>query len=50
MNRLWSYGTGNPGVRDGQLFGPHMAEQNPFDPDEIVVAEQWGADVVLINS
>ena len=26
-----------------------MAEENPFDPDEIVVAEQWGSDVVLIN-
>ena len=49
MNRLWSYGTGNPGTRDGKLFGPHMAEENPFDPDEIVVAEQWGSDVVLIN-
>lgn len=46
---LWSYGSGNPGVRDGQLFGPHMAEENPFDPDEIVVAEQWGSDVVVIN-
>ena len=49
MNRLWSYGSGNPGSRDGRLFGPHMAEENPFDPDEIVVAEQWGSDVVLIN-
>ncbi len=46
---LWSYGTGNPGSGDGQLFGPHMAEENPFDPDEIVVAEQWGSDIVLIN-
>ena len=46
---LWSFGTGNPGSGDGQLFGPHMAEENPFDPDEIVVAEQWGSDVVLIN-
>ena len=49
MNRLWSYGSGNPGCGDGRLFGPHMAEENPFDPDEIVVAEQWGSDVVLIN-
>lgn len=46
---LWSYGAGNPGSRDGQLFGPHMAEENPFDPEEIVVAEQWGSDVVLID-
>ena len=46
---LWSYGTGNPGSGDGRLFGPHMAEENPFDPEEIVVAEQWGSDVVVIN-
>ena len=49
MNRPWSCGSGNPGSADGRLFGPHMAEENPFDPDEIVVAEQWGSDVVLIN-
>ena len=49
MNRPWSCGSGNPGSADGRLFGPHMAEENPFDPDEIVVAEQWGSDVVLMH-
>lgn len=46
---VWSYGTGNAGVRDGELFGPHSAEENPSDPNEIVVAEQYGCDVLLIN-
>ena len=46
---LWSYGTGNAGVRDGELFGPHSAEQDPFDPDLIVVAEQYGCDILLIS-
>ena len=46
---LWSYGTGNMGVGDGELFGPHSAEENPFNPDEIIVSEQLGNDVLLIN-
>ena len=46
---LWSYGTGNMGVREGELFGPHSAEENPFNPDEIIVSEQLGNDVLLIN-
>ena len=25
---LWSYGTGNGGVGDGELAGPHMAEED----------------------
>ena len=45
----WSYGTGNVGVRDGELSGPHSAEENPFNPDEILVAEQYGCDVLLID-
>jgi len=45
----WSYGTGNPGVRDGELFGPHAAEENPFDPDEILVTETCGCAILLIN-
>ena len=36
---LWSYGSGNPGVGDGELSGPHTADENPIDPDEIIVAE-----------
>ena len=46
---LWSYGTGNMGVREGELFGPHSAEENPLNPDEIIVSEQLGNDVLLIN-
>ena len=46
---MWSYGTGNPGTRDGELFGPHTAEENPFNPDEILVAEQYGCDILIIN-
>ena len=46
---LWAYGTGNVGVGDGQLSGPHTAEENPFNPDEIVVAEQYGCDILLIS-
>ena len=46
---VWSYGTGIPGIRDGELFGPHTAEENPFNPDEIVVAEQYGRDVLMIS-
>ena len=46
---LWSYGTGNVGVGDGELFAPHTAEENPFNPDEIVVAEQYGCDILLIS-
>ena len=37
---LWSYGTGNVGVGEGELSGPHCAEENPFNPDEIVVARE----------
>jgi len=46
---LWSYGTGNAGIGDGELFGPHTAEENPFNPDEIVVSEQYGCDILLIS-
>ena len=46
---VWSYGTGNPGVGDGELSGPHAAEENPFNPDEIVVAEQYGNDILIIS-
>ena len=46
---LWSYGTGNMGVGDGELFGPHSAEENPLNPDEIIVSEQLGNDILLIN-
>ena len=46
---VWSYGTGNLGTRDGELAGPHMAEENPFNHDEIVVAEQYGSDILIIN-
>ena len=46
---LWSYGTGNTGVGEGELCGPHSAEENPFEPDEILVAEQFGCDVLIVN-
>ena len=46
---LWSYGSGNPGVGDGELSGPHTADENPIDPDEIIVAEQYGNDILVIN-
>ena len=46
---LWSYGTGNTGVGAGELSGPHMAEENPLDSNEIVVDEEYGCDVLLIN-
>ena len=46
---LWSYGTGNTGVGSGEFSGPHMAEENPLDSNEIVVAEEYGCDVLLIN-
>ena len=46
---LWSYGTGNRGVGEGELSGPHSAEENPLNPDEIVVSEQYGNDILLIN-
>mgnify|MGYP001206925601 CR=1 FL=1 len=46
---LWSYGTGNSGVGEGELAGPHMAEENPFNPGEIVVGEQFGSDTLLID-
>jgi hypothetical protein len=46
---LWSYGSGNVGVGDGELAGPHTADENPLDPDEIVVAEQYGNDILIIN-
>ena len=44
----WSYGTGNVGFGDGELAGPHMAEEDPFNPNEVVVAEQFGCDILLI--
>ena len=47
---LWSYGTGNRGVGKGELSGPHSAEENPLNPDEIVVSEQLGNDVLLIRA
>jgi len=46
---LWSYGSGQAGVREGELCGPHSAEENPHNPNEIVVAEQYGCDILLIN-
>jgi hypothetical protein len=46
---LWSYGTGNIGVGEGELSGPHMAEENPFRPGEIIVGEQFGCDILLID-
>lgn len=46
---LWSYGTGMCGTRDRELCGPHTAEENPFNPDEILVAEQYGCDVLIVN-
>ena len=46
---LWSYGTGNVGFGDGELAGPHTAAENPLNPDEIVVSEQFGCDVLVIS-
>ena len=46
---LWSYGSGNVGIGDGELSGPHTADENPLNPDEIVVAEQYGNDILVIN-
>ena len=46
---IWSYGTGNVGIGEGELSGPHSADENPFNPDEIVVAEQYGNDILIIN-
>ncbi len=46
---IWSYGTGNVGIGEGELSGPHSANENPFNPDEIVVAEQYGNDILIIN-
>ena len=46
---LWSYGTGNEGVGEGELSGPHMAEEDPFNPGEFVVPEQFGCDILLID-
>ena len=46
---LWSYGAGNIGVADGELFGPHTAEENPFNPEEVLVSEQYGCDIVVVN-
>ena len=43
---VWCFGTGNVGVGHRELNGPHSAEENPFDPDEIVVSEQYGCDGV----
>ena len=45
----WSFGTGNVGIGDGELAGPHMAQENPFNPGEIVVGEQFGCDTLLID-
>ena len=46
---LWSYGTGNVGFGDGELAGPHTATENPLNPDEIVVSEQYGCDILVIS-
>ena len=46
---LWSYGTGNVGFNDGELAGPHMAEEDPFNPGIIAVGEQFGCNTLLIN-
>ena len=46
---VWSYGSGNAGVADGELSGPHTAEENPFNPDEVLVAEQYGSDIIVVN-
>ena len=46
---LWSFGTGNVGFGDGELAGPHTAVENPLNPDEIVVSEQFGCDVLIIS-
>jgi hypothetical protein len=46
---VWSYGSGMCGTGDRQLHGPHMAEENPFNPDEIVVAEHYGCAILIVN-
>ena len=45
----WSYGTGNVGLEDEVLAGPRMAEEAPFNPNEVVLAEQFGSDILLID-
>jgi len=47
---LWSYGSGQAGVGDGQLCGPHSAEENPLNPDEIAVAEQYGCVSLVLRA
>ena len=46
---LWSYGTGNVGYGDGELAGPHSAEENPFRPDEILVAYQGDTRLKVLS-
>ena len=46
---LWSFGHGGIGTGPGQLAAPHTAEENPLNPDELIVAEQYGSAVVLLT-
>ncbi len=45
----WSFGSGITGKRERQLNAPHTAEENPFDTNEILVAEEANHAVVIVD-
>lgn len=44
---VWSYGTGLPGVGEGELYSPHMAEE--LDGDKVLITEQKNCDVIVVD-
>jgi len=44
---IWSYGTGLPGVGEGELYSPHMAEE--IDGDKVLITEQKNCDVIVVG-
>lgn len=44
---VWSYGSGLPGVGEGELYSPHMAEE--LDGDKVLITEQKNCDVIVVE-
>ncbi len=44
---VWSYGSGLPGIGEGELYSPHMAEE--LDGDKVLITEQKNCAVIVVD-
>lgn len=44
---VWSYGTGTPGISNGELYTPHMVED--LGDGKLLVVEQSNCDAIIID-